>query len=79
MSQLPVTDLADTNAEVRLKACNAIADAVDAGAPLGTAAKNVIAVLGDANSSVRGLALYILQTEAERHPSGGTVEACALP
>ncbi|MBA3459174.1 MAG: hypothetical protein H0T46_04380 [Deltaproteobacteria bacterium] len=58
-----------------MKACTAIADAVDAGAPLGAAAEQVIAALGDENKDVSGMALYILQTEAERNPSGGTVDA----
>jgi hypothetical protein len=75
MSALPVSDLAGPTVEARMKACTAIADAVDAGTPLGAAAEQVIAALADANTNVSGMAVYILQTEAERHPDGGTVEA----
>lgn len=75
MSGLPTSDLASSTVEVRMKACTAIADAVDAGTPLGTAAEQVIAALADGDANVSGMARYILQTEAERHPAGGTVEA----
>jgi hypothetical protein len=75
MSELPISELSSGSEDARMKACTSIADAVDAGTPLGAAATPVIAALGDANANVHGLALYILQTDAERHPQGGTVEA----
>jgi HEAT repeat protein len=73
MNELPVADLASESAEVRNKACTAIADAVDAGPPRGEAADAVIAALGHADSGVRQMAQYILQTDAEGAGGAATV------
>jgi hypothetical protein len=58
-----------------MKACSAIADAVEQGTPLGDSLDPVIALLGDADANVVGMAQYILQTEAEKQPGGRTIPA----
>ena len=70
MSDLPIADLTSETAETRLAACSAIADAVERGTPLDTAVPAVVGLLADPDPRVKGLAEYILQTEAERAPAG---------
>ncbi|CAN5910081.1 hypothetical protein BH11MYX3_BH11MYX3_31140 [soil metagenome] len=70
MGDLPIADLTSESAETRLQATSAIADACERGTPLDAAAEPVIALLADPDSKVSGMAGYILQTDAERDPSG---------
>lgn len=75
MSELPITDLQSDSAQTRLAATSAIADAVERGTALDAAVESVIGLLADSDASVRGMATYILQTDAERDPKGRTLPA----
>jgi hypothetical protein len=75
MSELPIADLSSESQQVRMQACTAIADSVDAGNALGPAVDPVIKLLADANPGVVQMAKYILQTDAEKQSDGLTVAA----
>ena len=75
MSDLPVGNLASVDAAVRYQAATAIADAVDAGTALEAAAAPMVAALGDADGRVVQMAIYVLQTDAEKYPQGSTLPA----
>jgi HEAT repeat protein len=68
-------DLASDSADARMAACSAIADACERGTPLDDGTEPMIALLGDPDSRVSGMATYILQTEADREPHGRAVQA----
>ena len=74
MTALPIADLSSATVETRLAACSAVADAVERGTPLDAAVEPVVALLADPDPRVKGMAEYILQTEAERDPKGRGVD-----
>jgi HEAT repeat protein len=66
MSDLRIEELESDSAEVRRRACEGIADAFEAGAPIDAAIGPVAARLADHDREVRALAAFILATAAER-------------
>jgi HEAT repeat protein len=75
MSDLPVKDLESSDAQTRINATSTIADAVERGTALDAAVETLIGLLADSDTRVRGMATYILQTDAERDPKGATLPA----
>jgi hypothetical protein len=66
MSDLPLDRLASPDAEIRRQACEAIADACEAGVPIDAALEPVAKLLSDADTGVRAMAIFVLAMATER-------------